>query len=230
VDDQERGLLRERAAEVTLVLGNLVSSQQARLTLIGTVARVTESSADRFASVAGGNERSTLGVALVRPTPEGLVVELAAGPGLRVGQVLTGPRADAVRRALEVQTIVSTPVIAEGDVKSVGFALGPPAAPPGTVVYRETVIRPGTPSSTTDSTPFSELDGWLYASSQPDPSQVVLTSAEPGQFVPPPHALYRTFAAGDSQWLLAVAPRTLWWAPSSSACPGSCWASDCWCR
>ena len=206
VHDQERGLLRERAAEVTLVLGNLISNVQARLNLIGTVARVTDSSPERFASVAGGNERGVLGVALVRATPEGLVVELAAGPGLAVGQTLTGPRADAVRRALEVRAVVSTPVMADGDTKSVGFALGSPAAPQGTAVYRETMIRPDTPSPTTESAPFSELDGWLYASANPDPSQVVLTSAEPGQFVPPPGAHYRPFSAGDSQWLVAVAP------------------------
>ena len=205
VHDQERGLLRERAAEVTLVLGNLISSVQARLNLIGTVARVTGSSPERFASVAGGSERNVAGVALVRATPEGLVVELAAGPGLTVGETLTGPRADAVRRALEVQAVVSTPVIAEGEQTSVGFALGPPAAPAGTVVYRETVVRPGTPSATTESAPFSELDGWLYASPQPDPKQLVLTSAQPG-VTPPPTAHYRPFAAGDSQWLLAVAP------------------------
>jgi CheY-like chemotaxis protein len=106
---------------------------------------------------------------------------LAAGPNLRLGQLVTGPRADAIRRALEVAAVVSTPVLAENGVKTVGFALGPPAAPAGTVVYREVVIRPDTPSATTEFAPFSELEGSLYASPTPDPSQLVLTSANPGR-------------------------------------------------
>ncbi|MDQ3895649.1 MAG: response regulator [Actinomycetota bacterium] len=207
VRDQERGLLRERAAEVNLVLGNLIANVQARLNLMGTVVRVSNGSPQSFADVAGGAERGVIGAAVVGATPEGFVVELAAGPGLAVGQHLTGARADAVRRALEVQAVVSTPVLVEGDVKSLGFALGPPAAPPGTAIYRETTIRPGTPTATTQSAPFSELDGWLYASPDPDPGQLVLTSAKAGQLTPDPGALYRPFTAGDSQWLLAVSPR-----------------------
>ncbi|HEX2046408.1 MAG TPA: hypothetical protein VHF27_01510 [Acidimicrobiales bacterium] len=61
--------------------------------------RLTDSSPKRFTSAAGAGERGVVGVALVRPTPEAPVVELVAVPGLAVGQLLTGPRADAVRRA-----------------------------------------------------------------------------------------------------------------------------------
>jgi signal transduction histidine kinase/DNA-binding response OmpR family regulator/HPt (histidine-containing phosphotransfer) domain-containing protein len=205
VRDQERGLLRERAAEVSLVLGSLISSTQARLNLVGTVARVSGGSAQTFASVAGTSDRNLVGIALVRETPDGFVAELAAGPGMAVGQRMTGARADAVRRALEVPAIVSTPVMADGDVKTVGFALGPPAAPAGTVVYREAVIKPETPSATTASAPFSELDGWLYASPDPDPSQLVLTSTPNRRPTSTRGTLYRPFTAGDSKWVLAVA-------------------------
>jgi len=203
VRDQETGLLRERAAEVNLVLGSLISSAQARLNLIGTVARVSDGSPQGFASVAGGAERNVVAVAIARPTAEGFVADLAAGPGTSVGQVFTGARADAMRRALEVQTIVSTPVMTEGDVKKLGFALGPPSAPAGTVVYRESIITPNSRTPTTDSAPFSELDGSLYASPQPDPDQLVLSSARPGRPAQS-GALQRPFAAGDSQWLLSV--------------------------
>jgi signal transduction histidine kinase/CheY-like chemotaxis protein len=205
VQKHERVLLKERTAEVNLVLGNSITSTQSRLNLIGTVTRVSGGSAQSFQEVAGVNDRNLLGVAIVRPGPDGAVVEFAGGPKLAVGQVLTGPRADAIRRALEVPAIVSTPVLVEGEVKSIGFALGPPAAPAGSVVYRESMINPGKPSATTESAPFSELEGSLYASPYPDPSQLVLTSARGGQPIARAGSIQRPFAAGDSKWLLSVA-------------------------
>jgi len=205
VDSQERGLLRERAAEVNLVLGSLISTTQARLTLVGTVARVSNGSPQSFAEVAGKGDRTVAGFALLRPSPDGFTAELAAGPGITVGQIVTGARADAMRRALVVPQVVSTPVMVTDGVKSVGFALGPPAAPAGTVVYRESVINPGAPSATTASAPFSELDGSLYASPTADPSQLVLTSADAGHRASKSDTLERPFTAGDSAWLLSVA-------------------------
>ena len=204
VQKHERVLLKERTAEVNLVLGNLIASTQARMNLIGTVTRVSGGSAQSFNEVAGVSDRSLVGVAIVRDTPEGFIVELAGGPKLAVGQVMTGPRADAIRRALEVPAIVATPVLVDGDVKSVGFALGPPAAPKGSVVYRESMINPDKPSATTESAPFSELEGSLYASPNPDPSQLVLTNARDGKPTARPGSLQRPFAAGDSKWLLSV--------------------------
>ena len=205
VEKHERVLLKERTAEVNLVLGNLISSTQARLNLIGTVTRVSGGSAQSFNEVAGLSDRNLMGVAIVRDTPEGYVVELAGGPKLAVGQVITGARADAIRRALEVPLIVSTPVLVDGDVKSLGFALGPPAAPRGTVVYREGAIAPDKPSATTESAPFSELEGSLYASPYAEPSQLVLTSARGGRPIARSDAIQRPFEAGDSKWLLSVA-------------------------
>ena len=204
VQKHESVLLKERTAEVNLVLGNLISATQARLNLIGTVTRVSGGSAQSFNEVAGLGDKSLLGVAIVRETPEGFVAELAGGK-LAVGQVVTGPRADAIRRALEVPAIVSTPVLVDGDVKSIGFALGPPAAPKGSVVYRESIINPGIPSATTESAPFSELEGSLYASPDADPSQLVLTNARGGQPIARSGSIQRPFAAGDSKWLLSVA-------------------------
>ena len=205
VQKHERVLLKERTAEVNLVLGNLIASTQARLNLIGTVTRVSGGSEASFREVAGLGDKNLASVGIVRDTPDGLVVELAGGPDMAAGQIVTGERAAAIRRALEVTAIVSTPVLESEGVKTIGFALGPPAAPMGTVVYRESIIRPETPSATTESAPFSELIGSLYASPAPDPSQLILTSARPGKPLVPAGAILRPFAAGDSKWLLSVA-------------------------
>ena len=159
VADQERGLLKERTAEVNLVLGSLISNVSARLNLVATVSRISDGSPKSLAEVAAAGDRTLVGQALLRPGPEGFVVELAAGPGMAVGHIVTGVRADAMRRSLEVPSVVSTLAMDEGGVKTLGFALGPPAAPSGAVVYRESVIKPGAPSSTTTSSPFSELHG-----------------------------------------------------------------------
>ncbi|MEA2686271.1 MAG: hypothetical protein QOE93_1466, partial [Actinomycetota bacterium] len=87
---------------------------------------------------------------------------------------------------------------------TMGFALGPPAAPEGTVVYRESIVAPK--ASGGASSPFSDLVGWLYVSPQPDPTQLLLTNAPAGESSPRPHALEQPFVVGDSQWLLAVVP------------------------
>ena len=205
VGNQERGLLKERAAEVNLVLGSLITNISSRLNLVATVSRISNGSPKSFAEVAAAGDRTLVGQGLLRPGPEGFIVELAAGKGMTVGQTFTGVRADAMRRALEVPAVVSTPVIEEGGVKTIGFALGPPAAAAGTVVYRESILTPDAP--VWSSSAFSELYGSLYASAEPDPSQVVLTSAPLGTPTPP-DALLRPFAAGDSKWLLVVSPKT----------------------
>lgn len=222
VQKHERVLLQERAAEVNLVLGNLISATQSRLTLIGTVTRVSGGSAQSFKEVAGLNDRNVAGVAIVRTAPEGYVVELAGGPRLAVGQVVTGPRADAIRRALEVPAIVSTPVLVDGDVKSVGFALGPPAAAQGTVVYREIVINPDKPSATTESAPFSKLEGSLYASPVPDPSQLVLTSAPGGRPITDraPSSVHSPPATASGSF--PSPSRSPWSARSSTGSPSWC--------
>ncbi len=201
VENQERKLLTERAAEVQVVLGSSIANVSARLTLVATVARVSGESPSSFAELATVTDRALVAQALLRPGPDGFVVQLAVGPKLDVGQTVTGPRADAMRRALEVPVIVGTPVMEDHGIRSLGFALGPPAAPAGTVVYRETLINPTQASAA----PFSELNGVLYASPTPDPSQVVMRSPHAGDPASK-HALPRPFTAGDSKWLLVVSP------------------------
>ncbi|MEA2973244.1 MAG: hypothetical protein QOG82_1702 [Actinomycetota bacterium] len=205
VREQERTLLAARAAEADLLLHSLTSTIQSRMTLVGAVARASDRSPATFAFVSMERSPDVLGLGILRPGPDGFVVELAAGTSLAVGQTITGTRAVAMARALEVPTLVSTAVMADGGRKTMGFALGPPAAPPGTVVYRESVVVPNIPSATAASAPFSDLTGSLYASSRPDPAQLVLTSGHSGQPPPRSRSLERPFVVGDSQWLLSVA-------------------------
>ncbi|HWI03235.1 MAG TPA: histidine kinase dimerization/phospho-acceptor domain-containing protein, partial [Acidimicrobiales bacterium] len=204
VDDQEHGLLRERASEVAFVLGGRMSTVQARMALVGGVAAVSNGSPESFAAIPTQSEPGLLGTAVLRPGPAGFVVELSSGPFLTTGQTVTGSRADAMRRALAAPAMAATPVMAGAVFNTIGFALGPPAAPEGTVVYREAVVKPDAPTAAAGAGLFSELEVWLYASPEADPDQLVVTNVAIGQPAPS-DALLRPVTVGDSQWLLAVA-------------------------
>src|SRR5438270_4163313 len=123
VRHQEESLLKERASEVSLVLGSSISTVQSRLALLATVARMSSGSPQSFADAATTGDRGLIGSALLRDTPDGFVVELAAGPAFTVGQTMTGPRADAMRRATQVPAIVGTPVLSGPSGQTLGFAL-----------------------------------------------------------------------------------------------------------
>jgi signal transduction histidine kinase/CheY-like chemotaxis protein len=206
VRDQERGLLRERANEVGFVAESRMATVQARLELVGTVALVSNGSPESFAAIPTPPDPGLLGTALLRPTADGFVVELASGRFLAPGQVVTGPRADAMRRALTAAAMVNTPVMADRILPSLGFALGPPFAPPGTVIYRESVINLAAPSMAAQAGLFNGLDGYLYAATEPDPTQLVQTSAWPSR-TPPAGAFERLVTVGANQWLVAVSPK-----------------------
>ncbi len=190
-----------------LVLTSLVSTVQSRLNVVATAARSSNLSPESFTDAATTADPNVVGFALLRPAPDGFVAQLAAGPRMAVGQTFSGVRADAMRRALVVPVLVSTPVMSEGGRLTIGFALGAPSAPRGSVVYQEAVIHPDTPTPTTTSAPFSELVASLYASPNADATQVVLTNGHPGGSIAAPGTVHRQFAVGDSQWLLTVAAR-----------------------
>jgi signal transduction histidine kinase/CheY-like chemotaxis protein len=206
VRDQERGLLRERANEVGFLVESRMATVQARMELAGTVALVSNGSPESFAAIPTPPDAGLLGTALLRPAPEGFVVELASGRFMVPGQVITGARADAMRRAMSATAMVNTPVMTDRILPSLGVALGAPYAPPGTVIYRESVVNLAAPSMASEAGLFSGLDGFLFASTTPDPSQLVQTTGWPVR-TPPPGAFQRLVTVGASQWLIAVSPK-----------------------
>ena len=206
VRDQEHSLLRERANEVGFVAESRMATVQARLEQVGMVALVSDRSPESFAAIPNPPDPGALGTALLRPEGDGFVVELASGRAMVPGQIITGVRAEAMRRALTATAMVNTPVMADRILPSLGFALGPPHAPAGTVVYRESAVNVAAPSMAAQAGLFNGLDGFLFASTEPDPTQLVQTSAWPTR-TPPAGAYQRLFNVGASQWLLAVSPK-----------------------
>src|SRR5206468_3387798 len=86
-----------------------------------------------------------------------------------------------------------------------GFALGPPSAPSGTVVYREQALGPLAPPRAAGTAPFSELDVAVYAIPRVLPAQVLVSTTKRV----PLHGSVRdeVITVGASKWLLSVKAR-----------------------
>ena len=171
-------LLRQRTGEVATVLDTAISQLSVGLQTLGQVAKVTHDNPAAFATTAAAGT-TTAGVSdvLLRPSGAGFVVILASGGEFRPGQLVTGERAATLRAALRSGVEVPTPVLGAGRDRRFGLALGPPAAPAGEVVYRESLLGPLGPPREAATAPFHELKVALYAGRTATPSQALLSTA-----------------------------------------------------
>jgi hypothetical protein len=165
VHDQQRRLLRERTNEIGLVFSSDIGAIPASLQGLGGVLRATHDSAAAFAQagVAAQAGNPKLSFALMKPTSAGFVVTMAAGSGLRVGQVITDSRTRALRQAMTTSELVPTAVIGTGAARVLGFALGGSGVPAGTVIYRQSALGKVSAPRAAKTAPFSELNVVLYA-------------------------------------------------------------------
>ena len=96
--------------------------------------------------------------------------------------------------------VVATPVFSPD--RLLGFALGPPAAPAGSVLYRESVLGPLKAPRQAGTAPFSELDVAIYATPTVQPAQVLASTTSD---LPLRDGVRnQPLPAGDSDWLLSV--------------------------
>jgi signal transduction histidine kinase len=210
VHDQEHRLLTERTSEVNLILQTATSAVQAQMANAGTAARLTNGSQQAFVDATKIDVATTpnlLTEALLAPSSENsdaFVVVAAVGSAYKAGDTLTGERATVLKKAIASQgQMASTRVLADKGTKTIGLAAGPPVAPPGQVLYRETGVAPAGQSRTAAAQPFSELNVVLYASPTAEPSQALLSSTKikiplQGDVVNQP------FKLGVTPWLLSV--------------------------
>lgn len=209
--DQENRLLKERTAEVALVFNQAVQVIAPALDELGAVVKATHGSTSAFTTTAsaavdaGTAQGAKLSFAWLRPNPGGgYVIVAAAGSGLRTGAVITDERVRTLDASLHADGLMPTPVI--GPSRLLGFALGPPAAPPGTVLYREQALGPvaATPRQPSPS-PFSELDVALYATTTPSNHTVLTTTTTD---LPLRGGVRTSFVpVGPVNWLLVVKAR-----------------------
>ncbi len=177
VDEQERRILDERTGEVALVLESALAQVPASVRPLGVAARLGDPSPQSFLDEARveGLPQPGQSIALIRRAGGQLTVLAGVGDGLKEGESLTGPRADAVERALAKPELTSTQVFGDARRRLLGFAIGPPVTAPETVIYLESAVDPRA-AGVTQSRPFDELDAVLYATSRAARDQVVITT------------------------------------------------------
>ncbi|HVT65855.1 MAG TPA: PP2C family protein-serine/threonine phosphatase [Mycobacteriales bacterium] len=205
VHHQENRLLKERANEVALVLKEAVDSLSSQVETVGRVMQATDNSpaAFRRASAALVNDskgKDTL--VLLRQTSAGYQVELVNGPAYQVGQTLAGSVAATLDRAGVSGKVLPTPVMGAGANRTLGFALGPPIAPDGTVLYLQIILGDLSPPQAASTAPFHELDTALYDAPTPNPTQALVATRTDLPLQGDVRSV--TVLAGATPWLLQV--------------------------
>ena len=210
VHDQSERLLKERTAEINLVLTQAIDAIPTSMRELGAVLEATPGKSDAFMTAAQQQVDASptpVLIAWLRPVGTGgFRVDAVVGDGeLSSGQVVTGERAQTMQQAMGQSLMVPTPVI--GKDRILGFALGPPGAPPGTVVYRETALGPAvTPPRAAGTAPFSELDVALYSGRTVDAAKVLTATT---RNLPLHGEVHQTLLrAGVARWLLVVKARS----------------------
>ena len=204
VHEQNRELLRERAAEAGLALSSAVSAAKPTLLVLGATY-----AADPGHSVAATLTRSFAGamgntVAVVEEDHGRVVARVAGGSGIAAQDTLAGARAALVRRALAAKDFVTGITGKTADGRSVlAFAV---PLPNGVVAYEEQKVDPALLSSPDGKSPFGEIWGAVYAAPRADASKLLFLTA-------PRLPLHGTVATqsmriGADKWFLVATART----------------------
>jgi hypothetical protein len=204
VSDQENRLLKERAAEVNLVLTASINAIPASLQELGGILKATDNSVTAFeqaAKEAAGPSQAPVTFAWLKPASGGGYQVLAAeGGGLSSGDVVTDQRVATFDATMKTQQLVATPVI--GPQRLLGFAIGAPAAPAGTVLYRQSPLGPVRAPRAASSAPFSELEAVIYASQKQDVNEVLASTSSHLPLRGDVRSL--PLPAGATKWLTVV--------------------------
>ncbi|MEA2178331.1 MAG: hypothetical protein QOG77_1628, partial [Solirubrobacteraceae bacterium] len=208
IGDQEDRILRERTSEVELILSNAISGIPSSLRALGVAARLGDPPEQAFLAearatpVTGGEDSA---VARVRMEDGAPVVVASTGHAPAVGTRLSGEPADAVRRALRGPELASTDVFSDGEARRLAFAIGPPTAPSGSVVYQQTTIDPQA-SQVGQQDAFHEIKAIIYATAQPRPDQIIVATT-PEKVLTGDDVARGEVPIGDRRWLLLTSPR-----------------------
>ena len=200
VQGQERSLLAERTNEINLVLTNTITTISTDLDIL------SQSYLHGGTSGFAGGAREVLstggaarGLAVLRPSGSGFVVVAAAGKGLAPGQTLGGAPTAAMQAAERSSQIAATPVYQVKGTRAVAFAL---RAANGDLIFEQSILGPVRPPSEAGSRPFSDVRVALYASTRPEPGQVVVATTR--KLPLPGTVRYAPLMVGSTTWLTGV--------------------------
>jgi hypothetical protein len=211
VRNQSDRLLKERTGEINLLLTQAIDAIPTGLQQLGGALEATHGDVQAFDTAAqqqaDAASPSLVTFAWLRPDSSGgfQVLAEAGETGLQVGQVVTDQRVQTFQTALTTKQVVPTPVI--GADRLLGCALGPPAAPAGTVLYRQTMLGPAVnPPRAASTAPFSELNVALYATQTANTAKVLTSTSRD---LPLRGAVRSELLdVGTARWLLTVSARS----------------------
>ena len=210
VRDQSRRLLKERTGEVGLVLTQAIDAIPTSLQQLGAVLDATNGDVGAFKAAAQQEADASptpINLAWLRPDSAGgyRVLAAAGSSDLQAGQVISDARVPTLNAAMNTALIVPTPVI--GKERILGFALGSPSAPVGTVLYRQSTLGPAvSPPRAAGTAPFSELDVALYSTTHPDRSAILTSTTRNLPLTGEVRSQLLT--VGSTDWLLTVTARS----------------------
>jgi signal transduction histidine kinase len=207
VDDQEKRILRERTAEVKLILENAVANIPSSLRSLGVASRLGDDPAQAF--LAEGRTMPTgtgdqPDVALVSLQSGEPAVQAALGTAPSKGSQLSGARADAVRRAIAKPGLAATNVFRDGAGRYIAFALGPPVTRPGEAIYQESPVN-ARASRVGQQDAFHEIKAVIYATPQARRDQIVIATTD--ETLRGDDVGRSLLTVGDRKWLLLTSPR-----------------------
>jgi signal transduction histidine kinase len=197
VQDQERRVLNDRAGEASAFLSTSFGPLTSTLPLLGVVSTAApalfDGMAQGFTKGGGGS------IATAAKTGDGFTVKTAAGDGPIAGDRLSGERVTLASRALAGSGLVST-VFDQNGQRRLAFAVAIATAP-DMVIYEEFAFDQATLNRAGDS-PFSELDGAVYAASTADTTRLLFSTTT--DLPVSGDVASRTFKVGTDEWLLVV--------------------------
>jgi hypothetical protein len=211
VHNQGDRLLKERAGEINLVLTQAIDVIPTGLQQLGAALDATHGDVQAFDTAAQQQAEAAgptqVTFAWLRPDPAGgfRVMAQAGDTGLTVGQVIRDERTRTLQAALTTTQVVPTAVI--GADRLLGFALGPPAAPAGTVLYRQSMLGPAVnPPRAASTAPFSELNVALYSTRTANPAKVLTSTSR--DLPLEGEVRSELLHVGATPWLLTVSARS----------------------
>jgi signal transduction histidine kinase/CheY-like chemotaxis protein len=198
VDDQEDRLLNERAAEASALLSTSFGSLTSTLPILGAAASVAPQFFDLMAK--GMTQGAPGWIGMAASSGGTLTVTAAAGAGPTVGTALAGEQGALARRALAASGLVSNVFVQDGQRRlAFAVATGPARA---AVVYQEFAFDQAALEQPGKDSPFSELEGAVFASKRADPDRVVFATTPK---LPTGSAVVRrTVKVGTDDWLMVV--------------------------
>jgi PAS domain S-box-containing protein len=205
VADQEAEILEHRTDQVSNGFNNRITAVTATLAAMGNDIQVADDPEAVQRALEDGMRPALLSNVAVVDTTTGTPRVTAAAGGPVAGQQLSPEGADAVSRLAPDASLVTTDVQGSGANRRLGFAQGPPLAPPGQAIYGELPVQSF--DKATARAVFgapSDVDSVIYARDTPAPDAVLFSTTDDLPFEG--QVSSRTIQAGASTWLLQTRP------------------------